>query len=313
MVADKEPLVSIVIITYNSSKYVLETLRSAKLQTYRNIELIVSDDFSKDNTIKICSEWIANNQDRFVRTELVTVNKNTGIAANCNRGLNSCQGDWVKFIAGDDILLANCLTDLVSFVVQNKGCKILFGRNSFMKENIIKNVPANSNLSSFFKSTQPKQFKQVLKGVPLNAQGSFYEIDTLKKIGAFNVSFPFMEDAPLYFKLSQKGYLFYSLDKVVAIYRQHENNISGKSSGCYINTNFYFSSEKFLLREVIPILFQKLMILHILNNLNIILVTRLIILFGNKNNLFSKFLSLLILNNAFSQIKRSLLKNKLNA
>ena len=38
------PLVSIIIITYNSAKYVLETLESAKLQTYKNIELIISDD-----------------------------------------------------------------------------------------------------------------------------------------------------------------------------------------------------------------------------------------------------------------------------
>ena len=51
------PLVSIVVITYNSAEYVLETLESAKAQTYQNIELIVSDDCSADNTVETCSRW----------------------------------------------------------------------------------------------------------------------------------------------------------------------------------------------------------------------------------------------------------------
>ena len=50
---DIKPLVSIIVITYNSAKFVLETLESAKAQTYQNIELIISDDCSSDNTIEI--------------------------------------------------------------------------------------------------------------------------------------------------------------------------------------------------------------------------------------------------------------------
>jgi alpha-1,3-rhamnosyltransferase len=57
-VKNQKPLVSVVIITYNSSKYVLETLESAKAQTYQNIELIVSDDCSTDDTVEKCREWI---------------------------------------------------------------------------------------------------------------------------------------------------------------------------------------------------------------------------------------------------------------
>lgn len=52
------PLVSVIVITYNSAKYVLETLESIRVQSYQNIELIISDDCSKDNTIDICRNWI---------------------------------------------------------------------------------------------------------------------------------------------------------------------------------------------------------------------------------------------------------------
>ncbi len=59
MITAENPLVSIIVCTYNSSKYVLETLESAKEQTYQNVELIVSDDCSTDNTVELCRKWIA--------------------------------------------------------------------------------------------------------------------------------------------------------------------------------------------------------------------------------------------------------------
>ena len=71
-----QPLVSVTVITYNSSKTVLETLDSIKAQTYQNLELIVSDDCSTDDTVELCRNWIEQNKERFVRTELLTVEKN---------------------------------------------------------------------------------------------------------------------------------------------------------------------------------------------------------------------------------------------
>ena len=81
------PLVSIIVITYNSSKYVLETLESAYNQTYQNIELIISDDCSTDDTVEVCKKWVDEHKDRFVRSEIITTPVNTGIPVNCNRGL----------------------------------------------------------------------------------------------------------------------------------------------------------------------------------------------------------------------------------
>lgn len=64
-------LVSICVLTYNSSEYIIETLDSIKNQNYQNIELIISDDCSFDNTVILCTQWINLNRDRFVRVELI--------------------------------------------------------------------------------------------------------------------------------------------------------------------------------------------------------------------------------------------------
>ncbi|TXH52940.1 MAG: glycosyltransferase family 2 protein, partial [Bacteroidia bacterium] len=107
---DKHPLVSIIVVTYNSSKFVLETLESAKSQTYQNIELLISDDGSTDDTLQICKDWLTQNKDRFVHTELITVEKNTGIPANCNRGIKAANGEWITFIDSDDTVNENYLS-----------------------------------------------------------------------------------------------------------------------------------------------------------------------------------------------------------
>ena len=59
-------LVSVIVITYNSSRYVLHTLESVHRQSFNDIELIVSDDCSTDNTFDLCREWLANYSDRFI-------------------------------------------------------------------------------------------------------------------------------------------------------------------------------------------------------------------------------------------------------
>lgn len=123
---DNQPLVSVHVFTYNSSKTVVETLGSIYNQTYPNLELIVSDDCSPDNTVEICREWIETHKDRFVRTKLLTFEKNTGVSANMNRGADACQGEWVKDIAGDDILLPDCVETYVDYVREHPDAVCVF-------------------------------------------------------------------------------------------------------------------------------------------------------------------------------------------
>jgi len=107
-------MVSIIIATYNSSKYIIETLDSVYKQTYHDLELIVSDDNSNDSTYEICNKWLETHKDRFISTKLVKNTGSRGIANNYNNALEHAKGEWIKYLDSDDILLPNCIQDYIT-------------------------------------------------------------------------------------------------------------------------------------------------------------------------------------------------------
>ena len=108
-----QPLVTVIVITYNSAKYVIDTLESIKRQNYDNIQLVISDDCSKDETFKICSDWIKINNSFSGGATICSTNINKGISGNYNNGLRFANGKYVKYIAGDDMLTDDCLSAFV--------------------------------------------------------------------------------------------------------------------------------------------------------------------------------------------------------
>lgn len=128
-------LVSVIVITYNSSKYVLDTLESVKNQTYKKIELIISDDCSKDNTYEICQRWLKSNSHRFVSTTIAKTDRNGGICHNYNNGLKHAKGEWIKYIAGDDMLYDICIEKLVKRTHVNSDKFLISRQRHFSTKN----------------------------------------------------------------------------------------------------------------------------------------------------------------------------------
>ena len=99
----KLPMISFVVTSYNYDKYILKTLESIKAQSYRNFEIIIVDDCSKDNSCKIIEDFISENQD--LKITLIKQSSNQGQMASMIKGLESAQGQFVSFIDSDDILM----------------------------------------------------------------------------------------------------------------------------------------------------------------------------------------------------------------
>jgi len=228
-------VVSIVIITYNAEQYVLDTLESAKNQTYQNIELIISDDGSKDNTVEICTDWISKNKSRFINARIVTVEKNTGVAANCNRGIANSTSEWIKFSAGDDLLLPNCIQDNMEFITKNTGVKVLFSQlykftgkfdSSMNHTKYPQEFPINLMDNSF---TAEDQYKRLLLSDRITYTPSyFFNKRAINSVGAYDEKTQFIEDYPMWLKLTKAGIRLNFMEKVTVAYRQHEASLNAQ-------------------------------------------------------------------------------------
>ena len=209
MEANKNPLVSIVVVTYNSAKYVLETLESAKSQTYPYIELIITDDGSKDDTVAVCRAWLQAHKERFVRTQLVTVEKNTGIPANCNRGVEASTGEWIKLIAGDDTLLPECISSNLEICLRDH-CEVLQTNINYYNNTFdAAHYAGSSNLQDdiFFKSNDPqKQYEIILYKNKVAAPGIFIKKNVVTALHGFDESIPQFEDWPFWIKVTKNGF-----------------------------------------------------------------------------------------------------------
>jgi alpha-1,3-rhamnosyltransferase len=250
------PLVSIVVITYNSSRYVLETLESARAQTYQNIELIVSDDCSTDNTPAICREWVATNKDRFVRAEVITTERNTGIAANCNRGYSAAHGEWIKGIAGDDVLMPECIECYIQYANEHPDRKILLSKLRIINQEQI----THKTLTEEFWEKSYTVFDYVVTAQQQNKylirRGNFVPIVSMlvKKevwttVDGFDEEILFLEDYPFLITATRKGYVLTLLSRELCKYRfsasstqlSSKNIVAGKLCLCkYIDKTPFF-------------------------------------------------------------------------
>ncbi|MCQ2129994.1 MAG: glycosyltransferase [Bacteroidales bacterium] len=228
-----EPLVSVPVITYNSSKFVLETLESIKAQTYQNIELIISDDCSTDNTVEVCKNWIEENKSRFVRTLLIESPVNTGVSANMNRAEDACRGEWVKPIAGDDLLLSECVESYMRYVTDHPKAKVLFGRIRAFGASDDVNERFNKTVFDYDYLNRPRQeqlSRLLFRGNYIPAASYFFNLPYLRSLGIQNDErIPLLEDWPKWINILKKGIVFHLIDKEMVKYRISENSLSTSS------------------------------------------------------------------------------------
>ena len=232
-----EALVTVIVPTYNSALYVLETLESVYSQTYPTLSLIISDDSSSDNTVDIVMNWVQDYRvkSRFQNIRVLTVPNNTGVSANCNRSIVATTSDYIKFIAGDDILLPNCIEYNMSFVQENPAAKIVFSQiklfqDQFLDENFLKTTPKDYPKNFMGpKISVANQYEQLLLSDRIHYTPSFFaNKQAILEVGGYDESNKLVEDYPMWLKLTKAGVRLHYFHKATVGYRIHSkatNNV----------------------------------------------------------------------------------------
>ncbi len=141
------PLVSIIIPTYNSERTILRCLKSVLNQTYPNIEIIVIDDFSNDNTVQIVLELNLKN------LILIKKNKNIGPSKCRNHGILVSKGEYISILDSDDFIFPLKTEKQINFLIQNREYSIV-GSNVII---------SNYKRESF--SERKKSFTDIIKTI----------------------------------------------------------------------------------------------------------------------------------------------------
>lgn len=110
--------VSVIIISYNFSKFIEDSLASVLNQTYPNLEIIVCDDGSTDGTQQIVRSFA----DQHPHIIPLLSDRNNGLCQNINRGLDRFEGEYVALLSGDDLMRPNKIIKQVEFLDRHKDC-----------------------------------------------------------------------------------------------------------------------------------------------------------------------------------------------
>ncbi|MHB1148019.1 MAG: glycosyltransferase family 2 protein, partial [Lutibacter sp.] len=123
-------LVSICIPTFNGEQFIVEAMESAITQTYSNLEIVVSDDASKDNTLKLI--------ELFKEKSKIPINiyhhKPKGIGANWNNCIKRANGEYIKFLFQDDVLEQTCVEEMINVFRKNKNVSLVASKRNFKIE-----------------------------------------------------------------------------------------------------------------------------------------------------------------------------------
>lgn len=224
-------LVSIITPTFNSAKYITETIQSVLNQTHENWEMILVDDCSSDNTVDLIKEFITNDN----RIQLHQLDSNSGPAVARNKGIENVKGKYMTFLDADDIWFDDFLECSIK-TIQTIGIHFVFSSYKRSDESL-------NFIYSDFIVPQKVTYTDILKSNSISCLTAFLDIQTLGK-----KTMPLIrkrQDMGLWLQYLKEIPFAYGIQEPKAIYRIRENSLSRKKSNLIkYQWQFYREVEK---------------------------------------------------------------------
>jgi len=204
-------LISIVIPCFNQAHFLQDAIESVEAQTHGSNEIIVIDDGSTDDTVKVAS--------RYPEIKLVR-QPNTGLAAARNSGIKSSSGDYLVFLDADDYLEPNALAAGLGCLKKYPECAFAWGRYR------IRNAQGKVCEPGQISDRHGDAYARLLCGNHIAMHATvIYRREPLKIVGGFDARLSACEDYDLYLRIARR-FSIVSHEEVVAEYRRHADNMS---------------------------------------------------------------------------------------
>lgn len=230
----KEPKVSVIIPVYNAEKWIERTIENIEEQTYKNIEIILVDDASIDNSLNIIKRLINE------KTKLVILKENVGAAIARNKGLELASGRYICFQDADDWWEKDKIEKQVEFM-KEKDCAFSYTAFEYVFKHRKKNVYVPETLD----------YKKALKDTRILVSSAIFDTEKINKELLFMPNIG-AEDIATWWKILKNGYVAYGLNEVLVNYFQTKNSrSSNKLKSAISRWNVYRKTEGFSILKTI--------------------------------------------------------------
>lgn len=214
---------SIITVSKNSAKTIRETLESLLNQNIENLEFLLIDGLSTDNTIKIAESYIRSFRKSNIDFKIYS-EKDNGIYFAMNKGLKLAKGEWVGFINSDDYLEPNVLSKIKNSIVQNDISKVFYGDIKCKKNNKIRLCERS------------KKIKNINNEMEFFHPSVYVHKSVYKSLGVFDTNYKIAADWDLLKRFYNSGIKFSELDFPVATFK--EGGVSSQNTINHLKERF---------------------------------------------------------------------------
>lgn len=204
----EQPLVTIIVPTYNRRELVQETIESALAQDYPNLELLALDDGSTDGTPEVLEAYAARHPDRFRWDR----HDNMGQARTLNRGFEMMRGELVGYLSSDDILLPGALTKLAAALVEDSDAVVVYPAFHMIDK---RGEITTTMVPPEWSTAEAVRLHNCIVNV-----GAIYRRRLLDAIGGWDAGFTYVADLDFFLRAGAVG-PFKRLTEPLACWRAH--------------------------------------------------------------------------------------------
>lgn len=221
------PLVSVIMAVYNGAAYLAEAIESALNQTYSNIELIIVNDCSSDESVSIVTRYLSDGRITLLHNE-----RNSGVAASRNRALEHAKGEYITFLDQDDIWLPRKLEIQVSVIQANPGIGLLHAGYARIDPNgallpAYRELPAERFSDPDATVDVRDVFAEIFVTNDIQPLTTMIPREVMEVVGPFDAELPGVDDYELWLRIALR-YPVGHIQTIVGYWRAHPGQQSNQ-------------------------------------------------------------------------------------